>query len=169
MKKPFAIGLVAGLLATVPHLLYYYKVLPPDRTLGSLIPYEILLILLTVPIGIFVERNRYEKGKFYFADSFKTGMRTAGIGALVLALFTYIYFKFIDLETVTEMLKAYEQSLTEAGYEQEKIKEAVDGRREFLSPAIQAVFPLLFCMFGGGVVSLLSSLVLSKFPPRQVG
>lgn len=164
MKKPFLVGLIAGLAAIIPHLFYFFGLLPNGWSLGTLIPFEILLILLTVPISVYLVKGQHEKGQYFFAEAFKAGMQTAGMGALILAAFTYIYFSFIDLETVSSMINTEVSQLEAQGMSQEEIGQIVEGRKQFLSPAIQSIFPLIFTLFGGGIFSLFSSLIFARFP-----
>ncbi len=163
LKTPFVIGFVAGILACVPRLLHYFTEILGSIAFRQVDIIELGIVFLAVPIGVFVSKLNNEGDIFLFQDAFKSGIKVVGIAAVIVAVFTYIYFKFIDYEIVAEVIRQNVEFMESSQATEKEIKEAEEGIRQFFSPFIQATSTLMFSMIGGGVFSLISAVVFGRF------
>lgn len=163
LKTPFVYGIVAGLIAITPRILHYYTDVLDSLAFRKIDLIELGIIFTAIPIGVLVAKLQRKGEMFLFQDAFKSGIKVVGSAAIIVSLFTYVYFKFIDHEIVEQMIAesiAYNESV---GATQEVIDASIEGIKQFLSPFIQATSTLMFTLIGGAVVSLLSAVAFGKF------
>lgn len=122
---------------------------------------ELVIVALAVPIAIIVAR-RENDGLINFNSALKTGIGTAAIAGVIVCVFTYLYFKFMNTgmqdNAVSEAMKyAAENNLSE-----EDAKKTIAGAKQFYSPFMQATSALFGIMLAGFFVSVISTLILKK-------
>lgn len=163
MKAPFLIGFIAGFLACLPRLLYHYTEVLSTVAFRQIDIIELGIIFLAIPVGVFVSKLNNKGEVFLFQDAFKSGIKVLGIAAVMVALFTFIYFKFIDHEIVAQVIEENAKYLRENNATEKEIQETTEGIRQFFSPFIQATSTLMFSMIGGAVFSLISAITFGRF------
>lgn len=156
-----------------------------NRADFGIIAVNLLCVLLAVFFGMRGE-SLLAKEKTGFVFNVKSGVKSAALFSLALAVFLFIYYKYVDpgyLETkITEWTHAAEQldvsaadsSVVQSGSSREAmIAKQVQTARTVFSPFYHATFSLLGLMLVGGLyaflIAWLQKLVYRKnLPPPPV-
>ena len=126
------------------------------------------LALLTIPLALAIihKRDKEPNGFISFKQVMRTGLMVCIIASLIVAVFNYIYFKFIDHEILAYWLVESEKSLHELKSSEEDILKAYNYLTDFYSPFSQAMGGLTGILGVGAILSLILSTFLVKNPPQ---
>jgi hypothetical protein len=143
-----------------------------DNQYVYLVSINLLFIILAIANALY--RN-YLSGqeKVLFPDEMKVSMSAVGIYAIILSAFTYIFYKFIDVELIPSILDSIEASLPidqnvllDRGIsEEEFIDENMANARKMISPFSMATMMLVANMATGLVYSLILVIARIKLLP----
>ncbi|MBI4947673.1 MAG: DUF4199 domain-containing protein [Bacteroidetes bacterium] len=125
------------------------------------------LAFLSIPLvlAIINRRDTELKGFIALKEVMRTGLFVCVIASMIVALFNYIYFRFIDHEILAYWLVESERSLRELKGSEEEIKKAQDYLTDFYSPSSQAMGSLTGVLGVGAVLAFILSAFLVKNPP----
>lgn len=115
-----------------------------------------IFFLLT---GIFLGIRLFKKinSKTKFIEDFKAGMRIAAYYAIFMALFVYVYYKFIDPGYFSIRLSNQLELAAEQGMNLEQVKKTGEF---FLNPFFQTTITLMgFLLLGSFYAAMLSFLM----------
>ena len=127
------------------------------------------LALLAIPLtqAILHRRDKELNGFITLKQVMRTGLFVCVAASLIVALFNYIYFRFIDHEILAYWLTESEKSLREAKASEEDVKKAHDYLTDFYSPFSQATGGLTGVLGVGAVLSFILSTFLMRNPPNE--
>ncbi len=161
MKKVYTVGIVAGLIpAAFKTILFLFgKTEIYGGSYTNLT--ELVVVALAIPFAVFIARKENDRA-ITFNNALKTGIGTAAITGIIVCLFTYLYFKYMNTamydNAVSEAIKyAAENKLNE-----DETKKTVEGAKQFYSPFVQATSALFGIMLAGFLVSVISAIVFKK-------
>jgi hypothetical protein len=124
-----------------------------------------LFILFALFFGL---RKHFDINKYQgFGNTFKEGMRISSVYSLVITVFTYIYYKFIDTGFLPGKLRERVIAAKEAGYSEEQIEQIREGGEFIFSLAIHTSFTLFGFMILGLVYSVIWAFLFWKLPQSR--
>ncbi|TYB77432.1 DUF4199 domain-containing protein [Bizionia gelidisalsuginis] len=98
------------------------------------------------------------------SQSMKAGLATAAIGGLLIALFTYIHYSFINPEFITTIRENALEDIYKSGTEMtaDAEEQALSLMNIFTSPGFISTISLIGSIFFGLVVSLITGLIVKN-------
>jgi len=125
---------------------------------------NLALILAGIIIGILNYRNNINGGFISYAKSLGSGVLIGLFASVVLAIYTFIFAKFIDPGMIDEIMKKAEESILEKNpsISDEQLELALSYTRKFTSPAWMAVSSVLSLTFVSFIISLIVSIFTRK-------
>lgn len=165
---PYALqyGLIYGIILVVfAIMLYTMDMHYQNSTLSTVVN-----ILIGVG-GILWGMLAYKKdngGFISLSQSLKVGVAVALVGSLVGIIYGVVLTEFIDPTTMDKALEFQKQQMLSQNPEMsvEQANQFVDMQKKFSSPLIRSAFGLLFGIFFGFIVALISGLVIKKNRPE---
>lgn len=124
------------------------------------------LLLIFSFISIF--QGKKYLGNKSFRDSFSAGFKTTVIGALVLGIWTFIFFTFIGDTILVDWIKKEELSILEATakenavnitYTETQIKEGIENMKNHLTPGSLGLKLGFFTIILGAITSLVTTTI----------
>jgi hypothetical protein len=112
-------------------------------------------------------RDKQMSGFISYGKSFTVGFLTALFAGLILAIYTYIFYKYISPGTIDEIMQVSEQKMMEQGLDDQELDMALSMARKFNNPVVYSIFAILGNAFIGLVISLLSSIFIKRENPEE--
>lgn len=124
------------------------------------------LLLISIPLVMAI-RNRKEElnGYITLKEVMKTALGISVVTALIVSIFTYLYFMFLDHETAPQIISQTVEFMHTANKPQSEIDLAIVSIQEFYTPLKQATGVLTGVLIAGLILSFISSAFLVKNPP----
>ncbi len=119
----------------------------------------------TIYLGIKEVRDTQLDGFLSFGQGFKSGMAITLIAAIVSALFTFIYIKFIDPGMIDKITAMTEAQWEEQNMPEEQMAMARQWMGYFMNPMIMSLIAAVSVLFWGMVKSLIATALLKKDAP----
>jgi hypothetical protein len=160
LNKAMFWGLIIGLTSMIVTTIYYAT----DNMFAESAGYLSYLIYIA---GIVLATLAYKKSidqntPFPYSKALGLGVATMFFASLILALFTFVLYKFIDQGLIDEMLSFTEEKLLGKGINEEMIEQQIEMQRKFMTPAILSLSQVFSGVLVGFVISLITSIFLKK-------
>jgi len=153
MKDPILnAGVIAGLVSVILKMVYFLGFYPNDDFDMYVRFAYLLAFLLALFLGLRAWKGDHLDSKL--VDDVKAGMKVASLYALILAPFTYIYYKWINPEYFQDRM---EQAIAAA---QESTPDQVEQVRETVSFIFDAFTHATITLFGLLFIGFLYTLVI---------
>jgi len=153
-------AIAAFALSVIAKMLYYIRLAPNEEFDMYVRFFYLLVFLLALFIGI---QNRMKSFDFSFTEGLKQGMRIASFYALLLAAFTWVYYRWIDTSYFQVRIQEVRESAAQANAEQ---MDAIMSNAEIIfSPSTHSTLTLLGLMCIGFIYSIILSLIIRKVKP----
>ena len=137
--------------------------------LGS---YSNLLSLLIIFPMVFITlksmRDKELGGYMRTGTAMKAGLGFAAVLSVLLALYTYINFAFIDHETLPYILNEADKLAIEQKMDARQIDEMRSTWKEFYSPFKQATLALLQTIIATSLMAFICSTFVVRNPPNEM-
>ena len=155
-------GIILGLTSVLFQLMLYFFDMhyKNDSTAG--------IVSLIIMIGIiFYSLTQFRKsneGFISLSDSLKIGMGASLVSSLIGIVYTQILVNFIDPDTLTKSLELSMETIRIQNPEmpQEAIETVRSVQEKMSSPLILSAVQIIFALFFGFIVSLISGLIVKK-------
>jgi len=158
-------GIILALLSVLQTVVLYVTgmMTNPSITVISGLLYMIMFIVITV-LAIRSHKVERQNGQLTLGKGFSVGIITSFVASLIFMIFTYILHAFIDPDLMETQMELAQEMMENMGFmTDDQIEEAMDDARASATPFRTALNQLwLVCC--GGVVSLISALVLKNEP-----
>jgi len=128
---------------------------------------SLLLIIAPLFLAIKNKRDKEQGGYITLKEVMKTGLFIAVITGMLNALFIFFYYKFIDHETLAQLIEQTESFMKKANNTQSEIDIQIISLKEFYSPFKQATGVLTGILIAGILLSFICSTFLVKNPPSN--
>lgn len=137
-----------------------------------LVSLNLLFIVLSIVLALY--RNYLKRNEvLLFPDEMKSAMSAVSVYAIIVSAFTFIFYKFIDIELIPSILDSIEASLPidqsilldQGITEQEYIDQNMSNARKMISPFSLTTMMLVGVMAVGLMYSLLLVFLRLKFLP----
>lgn len=176
MKKPLNIAITFFLLALIVKLLIYTLHLQHTFIDENIAFLYLLLLLLCAFFGIRNNKLRKLPKATIVREDIKVGMRTTAYFSILLALFVYVYYAYIDphyfeSEIHHRLVTAYD-AFADQGMSRDEIKEKlvkyVLDMKVIYKPSIRAWATLILLTFMSFFDSLLIALGYKMMSKRKI-
>lgn len=136
-----------------------------NDTATSLIGYGFLIGIIIWGIMRFKKINN---GYLKLSEALKTGVGTALISGIVIAIYFVIMSQYIDPEFINKSIEYQKQKMLQENPEisLESVDKIFDMQKEFSGPIITSGFIIIFNLFFGFIISLVVGLILKKSQPE---
>jgi len=152
-------GLIFGLIYIVYTLIMYFLDLSLNRTQGYVfLAAEVIILYLMVKSY----RDSYLHGYIKYGQSVGAGVVIFLYFSVIVAVFTYILYKFIDPGLIDRQLTMAEEILSRRGMNQEMIDASMNIQKKIMIPEFIALASIVNNMFMGTIMSLLVSIFTRK-------
>lgn len=130
---------------------------------GSGLEYLSYLILLA---GLFLAqinfRNKYQGGFITYGKAFTLGMLTSIFLSVIMGIYTYIFFQYIDPGAMEEAMTIAEQKMMDQGLSDMQIEQGMAIARKFQSVGMYTVFAIVGNFLIGMILSLITAIFVKK-------
>ncbi|MEO8664473.1 MAG: DUF4199 domain-containing protein [Ignavibacteria bacterium] len=156
-------GLFISFVLFIWMIIEYTLLVPNYHELGSYIGIIAIFIPIAgIYLGIKERRDKTNFGYITFKDAFRTGITITFIIAVLLVIFTYVYYEYINPNFVNYLAAETEKNLIERGAGRDEINAVVTIIRYQFSLNVQIVQQLLFILLGGAAITIIVSIILKK-------
>lgn len=148
--------------ATSIVLMYVYQFLNVDYT--SPVRYFNFLIFIGFTLLAQVEFKNLLGGYATFGEEFLTGFLFAIFASIVVAIFTFVYFTYLNPAFYQQIVDAQRQKLVDKGLSSDQIDTAMNITRKY-GPLLTSVFIVFGSAIFGAVISLIGAAIFKKDKP----
>jgi hypothetical protein len=133
---------------------------------GSGLEYLSYLILLG---GLFLAqtnfRNKYLGGYIEYGKAFTIGLLTSVFLAIIMGIYTFIFFKYIDPGAMEEAMTMAEQKMMDRGMSDMEIEQGMAIARKFQGVGMYTFLAVAGNIFIGAILSLITAIFVKKENP----
>ncbi|WP_028375724.1 DUF4199 domain-containing protein [Leeuwenhoekiella sp. MAR_2009_132] len=166
-KVALTYGTLLGVLSiTQAVILYITNSLLDQNWVTAVVGFAIMIGMIVYGQMVFKKGNG---GYMNFKEALKVGVGIAITGALIAALYNFIFLTFIEpgfvdliVEKQREAMIEQSPNMTEA-----QIEQGLAMAGQFARPWVQASFQIVGGIFFGFIISLISGLILKTENPYQ--
>ncbi|MBS1517782.1 MAG: DUF4199 domain-containing protein [Bacteroidetes bacterium] len=159
----FKFGLFTSFILFVWMILVYTMIVPNFHEAGNFIMFvSVIIPVIGIFFGIRERRDKSNFGQITFKEAFKTGIVITFIVAVMIVIFTYVYYEFINPDYVNFLSAKSEQSMIEKNIPREQINAALTVLKYQFSLNVQIIQQLLFVLIGGTLISFILAFLLKK-------
>ena len=167
MRLSVKYGIAAGLLSgSLFYSEYFTGMFETSNGLYSLL-LSFLILIMFIFLSIQSQFNHHNNGTpFTVRKGIKEGMVVTALTAIILAVFTYVFFWAIAPEILENTIAVNEEYIREKNLSEEETQKRIDGLHTMASPFIESSKAIFRTMIMGGLSSLVLALVVVKNPFR---
>lgn len=158
MKTPFSIAVWAVLASVIVKMLVFIS----NNQFTQIGRYSIFINIFIIMIAVFLGIREYKRqmgNRSTYLEDFKHGMKTAAWFAILLSIFVYCYYSFIDTEYFPQLLQQRLELAESQNFDVEKARETGE---IFLSPFFQTTITLMGFILLGAFYSALIAFFVRK-------
>lgn len=111
-------------------------------------------------------KNDTLNGYMTYGQGLGTGMLIAILGGLVTAVYTFVFYSYIDPEFIDKMLEISRAEMLKKDMSDEQIDQALEMSKKFMSPIMMTVFAYIGSLFFGLIISLVLAAVTKNENPN---
>jgi hypothetical protein len=152
-------GVIIALALIVYNLIIFLLNMDQNKALQFL-SYAILIggILLSQ----FNFRNRYRDGFIDYGNAFLVGFLVSIVLTVIMGIYTYVFFNYIDPGAMEEVMSKAEQSMMDKGMTDLEIEQGMAMMAKVNSPGWFTLFAILSNLIGGTIISLITAIFVKK-------
>ncbi len=160
-------GLFSAFVLFVWMIIEYTLLMPSLHDLGQYIGIVSAIIpIMGIYFGIKERRDKVNFGYISFKDAFRTGIVITFIIGVMIVVFTYIYYEYINPDFVNILSTETEKTLIQNNASRDDINAALEIVRYQYSFSVQIIQQLLFVFVGGTIISIVLAFFLKKYQRR---
>ncbi len=163
-KKPIMLkyGAILGLLTVFVSVLSYVingaeNLERPfwEKALG----YLVIIGVITMGIKKFKELNN---GNLKIGDAIKTGVGIALIGGLIVGVYIFIFFNYIEPGFIDRIMEMTQEKMIEQNpdMDEDQMEMALSMSKKFMSPLAMMFFSVIGNLIMGLIISLVAGLIM---------
>ncbi|MCX6255488.1 MAG: DUF4199 domain-containing protein [Bacteroidia bacterium] len=152
-------GLILALAGITYSLVMYFLDLSLNKTQG----YVFMLIQVALLFYLLKSyRDNFLHGQITYGQSVGAGVIINLYYAVIMAIFSYILYAYIDPGLVAKQLALAEEAMVKRGTPQEAIDAGMAFTAKIMKPGIMAISSIFFTMIWGTILSLIVSIFIRK-------
>lgn len=152
-------GVILGLIGIVYSLVMYFLNLILNNAQGYIF---ILIQIIILYFLVKSYRDHFMHGMITFGQALGAGVVICLYYSIIMAIFTYILYAFIDTNLVDKMLAMTEEKLLDRGLSQSQIEAGMTVQSRLMKPAFIAPMSIFGNMFQGLIMSLIVAAFVRK-------
>jgi hypothetical protein len=153
-------GLFIALALVVESLAFYFAGKTGNPAEGWL-QYPIVIGGL-VWASLSYRKQLPEKAPFSYGNSLGFGVVTMMFTSIVMAVYAFLMYGFIDPELLDKMILTAEERLLESGLSESLVEQQISITKTFMTPGFMAFSQIFSWIFTGFLISLITSIFLRK-------
>ena len=153
-------GVIFALIGIVYSLVIYFMDLSFNKVQGWIFMVVQIIILYFL---IKSYRDNYKFGYITYGQALGAGMIIFLYYAVIMALFTYILYTFIDPDLLDKQLAFTEEEMLKRGLPEAAVEAGMKVQQKIMRPAVMA--PL--SIFGSMIQGLIMSLIVAAFVRKE--
>jgi hypothetical protein len=152
-------GLILGLAGIVYSLIMYFLDLTLNKTQGY-----VFIVVEAGLLFLFLKayRDNVKHGQITYGESFGAGVIISLYYSIIMAVFIYILYSFIDPGLVKKSLAMAEEIMQKKGIPEASMDMAMKMQEKIMKPQIIAPLSIFMNMIWGVVLSLIISIFIKK-------
>ncbi|MFY8022260.1 MAG: DUF4199 domain-containing protein [Bacteroidia bacterium] len=111
-------------------------------------------------------KNDTLNGFMTYGQGLGTGMLILLFGGLVTAVYTFVFYSYIDPEFIDKILETSRAEMLKKDMSDEQIDQALEMSKKFMSPIMMTIFAYLGSLFFGLIISLVLAAVTKRENPH---
>ena len=158
-------AVIVGFAMIVYSVILYAFDLSTNKAL-SWISY--ILLIAGMYIGSTKYKTSFANGGFLsYGKAFQSNFLIGLFASIIFALWTYIFFKFIDNGIINQLLEKTQESMLEGNpnMSEEQMEMAMKYTKIFMRPEAMAIMTLLITTFFSTILSLIVAIFVKKEEP----
>lgn len=158
-------GTILGLcLVCIALFLWILGVSEQKSFVPSLLNNFVIIGFLVYSISQY--RDHYNDGFISYSESLKLGTSVAFFSSVIMALYTFIYFTYLNPDTLSSILEVTEQSVLQS--DPEISEDELELALEMTSKLTQPHWIMIMSVLGGTFMGFFFSLFISFFTKKKV-
>lgn len=159
----FKYGLFSAFLLIVWMIIFYTLLIPNYHQFGSYVSIIAFFIPFAgIYFGIREKRIRSNFGYITFKDAFKTGMIITLIISVIMMVFVYVYYEYVNPEFLNYLIAEAQKKLLASSASRDEINAEITIITYKYSLNVQLIEQTLYVLAGGTITSFIASFLLKK-------
>lgn len=157
--------LLGGISVVFALMLFFLDMHYTQESAVNWINWGITIVVLV--LGIYSYRNSND-GFLTLSEALKLGLGISVISALIAIAYTFVLTNFLDPDTIEKTIEVSQNKMLDQNPEmtQEQIDAAKEMQLKFSSIGMISTVILIFSLFFGFIVSLITGLILKRNRPE---
>jgi hypothetical protein len=161
MKPSLKYGLLLAAAVILLHLVIHFTVGADSQVGKSVMLLNYGLYTLAIVLCL-LELRKEQQGYLTYGKAFSTGFMVMLSAGLIVAIYTYVYYKFINHDFIVKSYALVQQSLDEKNLDENSMATANKVAHIMLTPGGISVITLLGMLFWGAIISLIIAAFLKR-------
>ena len=169
-KSVFSPSIVNGILVAVVLIIFKLVLCLLDVGEESYIQFiYFVFFALGLAWAIYSVRNNKLEGYATYGKAFTIGVFASISIAVIIAIYTYVYMKYIDPGMINDMLSQAEDAMIEANPEMsdDDLNKALEMTKMIMQPGLMSIINIFTTLMTGTIFSLIIA-IFAKNEPQQV-
>jgi len=161
-KTALHFGIILGIVSILISVIIYALGMAYDQDWKTgMIGFIAMAIIIFLGIKKYKELN---EGYITLGQAIKTGVGIALIGGIISVIYSYLFMNFIEPDFVINTMAGAEEKMLERNpnLTDEQIEQALSISKKMMSPGIMSAIGIVWSLFVGLIISLVSGLILKK-------
>ncbi|MGE5382933.1 MAG: DUF4199 domain-containing protein [Omnitrophica WOR_2 bacterium] len=121
-----------------------------------------IIMIAGIVLATINYRDKINGGLITYGKGVSTGVIIGGVVGVVMAIYLWIFFTYINPNGIRELLEMTEQKLAEQGLSDEMIDKQMTMSGKFIKMPLMNIFGMIGYIFSGLIISLITSAILKK-------
>lgn len=152
-------GVIIALAIIVFSLILFLLNLAKGSGLENL---QYLILLAGLFLAQINFRNKYQGGFITYGKAFTLGMLTSIFLSVIMGIYTYIFFQYIDPGAMEEAMTIVEQKMMDQGLSDMQIEQGMAMASKFQSVGMYTVIAIVGNFLIGMIFSLITAIFVKK-------
>jgi len=159
MSTALRYGIICALLSIAYGLIFYLLNMSLNR---GVMWFGYIILVVCIVLGVRAHRDRELGGYMSFGRGLGAGSLISLIAGVMLAAYAIPFFTVIAPEVHEELIRKTEAEMMEKAMSPEAYEQSLKYAKMMLTPAMMAVWSLVWIFFIGFVTSLITAAIMQK-------
>ncbi len=134
--------------------------------INSILTYGTIIAILVLAVKF--HRDSNQNGFITFGQAFGLGVLAALVMGVISAIYSYVFFAFIDPGFLDQVVEMQKEQMLESGMSESEVDQAFNMMSAMFTPGAFAIIAVVGSLIFGAIVSLIVAAVMKKDPPAAV-
>jgi len=160
MNKAMVWGLYVSLALIIVTMIFWAT----DNTFSEVAVYinYIIYIVGIVTVTLSFKKTIDQNTPFTYGSALGLGVATMFFTSIIVAIFTFILYKFIDPSLTDKMIAFTEDSFLKSGLSEDMVEQVIETSKKMMTPALISMSQAFNIILYGFLLSLITSIFLRK-------